>query len=86
MQALGSFEGPLCLPGRAFPQESLETPEPDACVHRDFGLDFGWKAESDSCRSRYLLKQLCSIFWIVLFLGEGNESVIDGALLRTVVL
>lgn len=47
VQALGSFEEPLCLPG-AFPQGSLETPEPDACVRRDFGLDFGWKAESDS--------------------------------------
>lgn len=58
---------------------------PDACVRRDFGLDFGWKAESDSYWSRCLWKQLCSIFWIVLFLGKRNRSVIDGALLTTVV-
>lgn len=85
---LDHLKGPFAFLAELFhrsPSRPL-TPEPDACVHRDFGLDFGWKAESDSCRSRYLSEQLCSIFWIVLFLGEGNESVIDGALLRTVVL
>lgn len=49
VQVLGSSEEPPCIPGRAFPQESLKTPEPDAYVHRDFRLDFVWKTESDNC-------------------------------------
>lgn len=56
------------------------------CVHRDFGLDFGWKTESDNYWSRYISKQLCSIFWITQFVRERNWQVVDGALSRAVVL
>lgn len=48
---LDHLKGPFAFLAELFhrsPSRPL-TPEPDACVHRDFGLDFGWKAESDSC-------------------------------------